>query len=139
MFKPRGLPHAFWNAGAAPARLLEVISPGGFAQYFLDLAALLAPGRNVDPAAMVALGERYGMAIDLGSVARPRDKHGLTMGRALVFLGATDSASWCEVLASDEEVAEVKMVLTTPFCPYGTMLIGRSRGWPRRPPRCRRR
>lgn len=82
VFKPRGVPHAFWNAGSAPARLLEIISPGGFEQYFLELAALLVPGTRFDPAAMVALAERYGLSIDLGSVARLRDKHGLTTGRA---------------------------------------------------------
>src|SRR5437870_1816686 len=27
VFKPRGVPHAFWNAGSAPARILELIWP----------------------------------------------------------------------------------------------------------------
>ena len=27
--KPRGIPHAFWNAGDQDVRLLELISPGG--------------------------------------------------------------------------------------------------------------
>jgi quercetin dioxygenase-like cupin family protein len=27
VFKPRGVPHAFWNAGDTPARALEIISP----------------------------------------------------------------------------------------------------------------
>ena len=27
--KPRGIWHAFWNAGDVPARVLEVISPAG--------------------------------------------------------------------------------------------------------------
>ena len=30
VFKPRRVPHAFWNAGDAPARALESISPEGF-------------------------------------------------------------------------------------------------------------
>jgi mannose-6-phosphate isomerase-like protein (cupin superfamily) len=30
IFKPRGQWHTFWNAGDAPARILEVISPAGF-------------------------------------------------------------------------------------------------------------
>jgi quercetin dioxygenase-like cupin family protein len=29
VFKPRGVPHAFWNAGDTPARALEIISPAG--------------------------------------------------------------------------------------------------------------
>ena len=28
--KPGGIPHAFWNAGDEPARVLEIIAPGGF-------------------------------------------------------------------------------------------------------------
>jgi len=30
VFKPRGLPHTFWNATTQPARLLELISHAGF-------------------------------------------------------------------------------------------------------------
>lgn len=81
VFKPRGVAHAFWNAGAEPARLLEIISPGGFEEYFRELAALLAPGVRFNAAAMVALADRFGLSLDLGSVARLRDKHGLTTGR----------------------------------------------------------
>src|SRR5918996_971594 len=40
--KPRGLAHAFWNAGEEPARLLELISPAGFENYFREVAPLLA-------------------------------------------------------------------------------------------------
>jgi mannose-6-phosphate isomerase-like protein (cupin superfamily) len=38
LVKPRGVAHAFWNAGDEPARLLELISPAGFEHYFRDLA-----------------------------------------------------------------------------------------------------
>src|SRR3954468_3445243 len=38
VIKPRGVPHAFWNAGDEETRLLELISPGAFGQYFADLA-----------------------------------------------------------------------------------------------------
>jgi mannose-6-phosphate isomerase-like protein (cupin superfamily) len=30
ILKPRGIPHTFWNAGAQPARIVEIISPAGF-------------------------------------------------------------------------------------------------------------
>jgi hypothetical protein len=33
LFKPRGVAHAFWNAGDEPARLLELISPAGFERW----------------------------------------------------------------------------------------------------------
>jgi quercetin dioxygenase-like cupin family protein len=42
--KPRGLAHAFWNAGDEPARLLELISPSGFEGYFAAMADLFAAG-----------------------------------------------------------------------------------------------
>src|SRR5688572_32089109 len=32
IFKPRHQWHTFWNAGEAPARLLEIIAPAGFEQ-----------------------------------------------------------------------------------------------------------
>jgi quercetin dioxygenase-like cupin family protein len=43
VLKLRGVPHAFWNAGDAPARALEIISPAGFERYFLELAPLVSP------------------------------------------------------------------------------------------------
>ncbi len=33
IFNPRNMPYIFWNAGDAPARALEIISPAGFARY----------------------------------------------------------------------------------------------------------
>src|SRR5215213_5627943 len=38
--KPRGVWHAFWNRADEPARLLEIISPGGFERYFAEIAPL---------------------------------------------------------------------------------------------------
>ncbi|MGH2925989.1 MAG: cupin domain-containing protein, partial [Solirubrobacterales bacterium] len=35
-FKPRDQWHTFWNAGDEPARILEVISPGGFEHFFRE-------------------------------------------------------------------------------------------------------
>jgi quercetin dioxygenase-like cupin family protein len=37
MVKPRGVPHAMWNVGAEPARVLEFLSPGGLEDYFEEL------------------------------------------------------------------------------------------------------
>ncbi len=34
VLKPRRVPHTFWNPGPGPARILEIISPGGFERYF---------------------------------------------------------------------------------------------------------
>ena len=40
VFKPRGQWHTFWNAGDGPCRILEIISPAGFEQFFSELIAL---------------------------------------------------------------------------------------------------
>ncbi|MGN6168715.1 MAG: cupin domain-containing protein [Solirubrobacteraceae bacterium] len=54
VFKPRGLPHAFWNPTDQPALILELISPGGFESYFAELGGLLSrPG----PPDLSALGQ----------------------------------------------------------------------------------
>jgi hypothetical protein len=41
LVKPRGIPHAMWNAGAEPARVLQVLSPAGLEDYFEELAPVL--------------------------------------------------------------------------------------------------
>jgi len=67
--KPRGIPHAFWNASDAPTVVLETISPGGFEQYFADLAPLVATDGDPDFAAMTAIQERYALTMDFTSIA----------------------------------------------------------------------
>jgi quercetin dioxygenase-like cupin family protein len=62
LVKPRGTPHAMWNAGAEPARVLEVLSPGGLEDYFEELAPVLR--EHAPPATYDALAERYGLTIE---------------------------------------------------------------------------
>lgn len=40
VWKPRDVPHTFWNAGSEPARLLEIIWPAGFERFFARLGEL---------------------------------------------------------------------------------------------------
>src|SRR6266705_2294928 len=40
IFKPRNQWHTFWNAGDEPARILEIISPAGFENFFRELVDL---------------------------------------------------------------------------------------------------
>lgn len=74
VFKPRDEWHTFWNAGETPARLLEIISPGGLEEMFRWLDQLteeLSPeeleqkvgpyGCSADMEATVALVERHGL------------------------------------------------------------------------------
>ena len=69
VFKPRGQWHTFWNAGDIPCRILEIISPGGFEQFFAEVGAGTPP-----PDA----GARYGLEFDLDSIPRLCQEHGLT-------------------------------------------------------------
>jgi mannose-6-phosphate isomerase-like protein (cupin superfamily) len=65
--KPRGIPHAFWNAADEETRLLELISPGGFEQYFADMAPLLNTGGAPDVSALLEVQQRYGLSMDMNS------------------------------------------------------------------------
>ena len=71
VFKPRGEWHTFWNASDEPARLLEIISPGGLEEAFriidtapddVDLGPIITPyGCEGDMAATQPILEKYGL------------------------------------------------------------------------------
>jgi quercetin dioxygenase-like cupin family protein len=67
IFKPRNQWHTFWNAGDEPARILEIISPAGFEQFFAELVEL-GGVTQTDPAILGALCARYGLEMDPQSV-----------------------------------------------------------------------
>ena len=79
VLKPRGIPHAFWNAGDEPARVLEVISPAGFENYFREMAPLVAAGPP-DEAAVAAVVARYGLEMDRSSIPVLVRRYGLRLG-----------------------------------------------------------
>jgi quercetin dioxygenase-like cupin family protein len=62
--KPRGVAHAFWNAGADPARVLEIHLPATFDRFYDELAAIFAVHDTGGPAwrrAFNELNDRYGL------------------------------------------------------------------------------
>jgi mannose-6-phosphate isomerase-like protein (cupin superfamily) len=75
--KPRGIPHAFWNAGDEPVRLLELISPGAFGQYFADLAPILAAAGEPDVQAVAAIQSRFRLSMDFQSIGPLCERFGL--------------------------------------------------------------
>jgi uncharacterized RmlC-like cupin family protein len=79
VFKPRGVPHAFWNAGDTLARALEIISPAGFERYFAELAPLFPPANQdpLDEEAIGAVREKYGLEMDMSSIPVLAERHGL--------------------------------------------------------------
>ena len=75
----RGIRHAFWNAGEEPARVLEIITPGGFEDYFAALGELLAGGAPPDPAQQKKIIEHFGLDMDRDSIPRLAAEHGLRL------------------------------------------------------------
>ena len=59
--KPRNELHAMWNAGPVPARMIEVISPAGFENFFREVAEILAARGPPDVSGALALAEKYGL------------------------------------------------------------------------------
>jgi quercetin dioxygenase-like cupin family protein len=76
VFKPRGVPHAFWNPGDGLARMLEFITPAGFERYFEEAADLYASGPR-DAASTAELRHRYHLEMDMSSIPRLVQEHGL--------------------------------------------------------------
>jgi mannose-6-phosphate isomerase-like protein (cupin superfamily) len=76
IFKPRGQWHTFWNAGDEPARLLEIISPAGFEQFFAELVDL-GGALQATPEQLAALCERHALDMDPGSVPGLCERFGL--------------------------------------------------------------
>jgi mannose-6-phosphate isomerase-like protein (cupin superfamily) len=82
VFKPRNQWHTFWNAGDEPCRILEIIAPAGFEQFFRELSDM-GGAINADPDELNALGMRYGLTFDLESVPALLERFGLRIGEPL--------------------------------------------------------
>lgn len=75
--KSRGIPHAFWNPGPEPARLIEIIAPAGFEHYFLQLAALVNKNGLPDEKAIGKLASGYGLTYHMEQMPALIAKHDL--------------------------------------------------------------
>ena len=80
--KPRNQWHTFWNAGDEPCRILEIIAPAGFEDFFRELddlgGALQAP-----PEELAALSARYGLEMQPDSVPGLLERFGLVIGEPI--------------------------------------------------------
>ena len=79
VFKPRDQWHTFWNAGDEPCRILEIIAPAGFEEYFaalVDMGGVL----SADPEELGELSERYGIEFRFDSVPGLLERFGLQLG-----------------------------------------------------------
>jgi oxalate decarboxylase/phosphoglucose isomerase-like protein (cupin superfamily) len=59
MFVPAGCPHAFFNPGSEPARMLFLVSPAGHEIYLQELSDLLAAAGTPDQAEIAVLRLRH--------------------------------------------------------------------------------
>ena len=75
--KPRGELHTMWNAGDVEARMIEVITPAGFEQFFLQLADAVEAGPP-DPALLASLAAGYGLFFDPTWVPELMTTYGLS-------------------------------------------------------------
>jgi mannose-6-phosphate isomerase-like protein (cupin superfamily) len=82
VFKPRNQWHTFWNAGDEPCRILEIISPAGFEDFFRELDAL-GGALQAAPDELAALNARYGLEMQPESVPGLLDRFGLRLGERL--------------------------------------------------------
>lgn len=76
VFKPREQWHTFWNGGDTPCEIIEVISPGGFEDFFRELTTAWG-----NPEQMSALGAKYELDFDFESVPTLCERFRLTMSR----------------------------------------------------------
>lgn len=75
IFKPRLQWHTFWNASDSPARVLEIISPGGLEELFRTLGLLTSEPELETMATMAA---DYGCDVDFERTGPLMERHGLT-------------------------------------------------------------
>jgi hypothetical protein len=78
--KPRGQWHTFWNAGDEPCRILEIISPAGFENFFDEIVDVTSSGADPGPGWAAGLSARYGLEIDASSVPGLCERFGLRFG-----------------------------------------------------------
>ncbi len=80
--KPRDQWHTFWNAGDEPCRILEIIAPGGFEKFFDELVDAVGHGTAgpPEPESLAALGARYGLEFDFGSIPGLCERFGVSFG-----------------------------------------------------------
>ena len=71
--------HRMSRGAHEPCRILEIIAPGGFENYFDELAELLAiPGFT--PEQIGPLAARYGLELDPASIPGLCEEFGLRFG-----------------------------------------------------------
>ena len=75
--KPRGVPHAMWNAGSTPVTVAEILNPAGLEGYFEALAPILTEHRT--PPEYYQLAEDYGLTIQDDWIPELEGRYGVKL------------------------------------------------------------
>ena len=79
LVKPRSIPHAMWNVADEPARILEVVAPGGLERYFEQIAPVLMEHGPEWTRRYKALAEEFGLTILDDWTDELKAKYGITL------------------------------------------------------------
>ena len=79
LVKPRSIPHAMWNVGDVPARILEVVAPGGIERYFEQIAPVLREHGPDWTRRYQALADEFGLTILDDWTDELKAKYGVTL------------------------------------------------------------
>lgn len=79
LVKPREIPHAMWNVTEEPARILEVVMPGGLEHYFEQIAPVLMAHGPEWTKRYRALAEEFGLTILDDWSDELQAKYGITL------------------------------------------------------------
>jgi len=64
VFKPRGVPHGFWNPGPKPTGLIEFMAPAGVEKYLEKVDRLIRSGATPGGKEPLELNSRFGQTTD---------------------------------------------------------------------------
>jgi quercetin dioxygenase-like cupin family protein len=79
LVKPRSVPHAMWNVGDEPARVLEIVIPGGLERYFEEIAPVLAERGPEWTRRYNEIAEEYGLTILDDWTDELKARYGITL------------------------------------------------------------
>lgn len=79
VLKPRNVPHTFWNPTDRSARVLEIIVPAGFDDYFAEIARGFGSGMTPGGPEHQALSARYGLDLFGDWIPELKARYGLKL------------------------------------------------------------
>ena len=82
VWKPRNQWHTFWNAGDENCRILEIISPAGFEQFFAELDGL-GGALKAEPDELAKLSARYDLEMQPDTVPGLLERFDLRIGERI--------------------------------------------------------